>query len=380
MASVNHKHLSNAYLCALVFITTLLFTYTDDSHAREIFGEKLNFYGTLHGSIDYLDSDVNDQLAHADPGDKLIAGKTGISSNTTKIGVKGRLALNNDVDAIYQVEQFVDLDSDERIGFSTRNTFLGISGGYGEVLVGRHDTPFKLVSSRYSILTDTIGDRRAILGASSTAGNSLNRRADNMILWRNSKELSSGNFDWIVQYSPNANNSSGIPNDDDRSMWGLWGQWRGEGFSAAIAHDSWAGIFGGEIGATRIAARKSYGPFTSALIYEHITHDLAEGGQGILDRDAWGANLVYAIESWKYSFQILTAMSHAISPESGAQMFTIAAEKTINSSLSGYAAYSQTDNEINASYQGVDGGHGDELGTLPGGTPKALSVGLKYTF
>ena len=73
-------------------------------------------------------------------------------------------------------------------------------------------------------------------------------------------------------------------------------------------------------------------------------------------------------------------MSHAVSPNSGAQMVTIAAEKTINSSLSGYAAYSQTDNEENASYQGVDGGHGDELGTLPGGTPKAFSVGLKYTF
>ncbi|MEQ9565528.1 MAG: porin, partial [Pseudomonadales bacterium] len=306
--------------------------------------------------------------------------ETGISSNTTKIGVRGRLAFKSNVEMLYQVEQFVDLDSDERIDFSTRNTFLGISGNYGEVLVGRHDTPFKLVSSRYSILTDTIGDRRAILGASAVDGNRLNRRADNMILWRNNKELSSGNFDWIVQYSPNANNSSGIPNNDDRSMWGLWGQWRGQGFSAAIAHDSWSGIFAGEIGATRIAARKTYGPFTSALIYEHITHDLAGGGQGILDRDAWGANLVYASESWKYSFQILSAMSHALAPDSGAQMVTFAAEKAINSALIGYAAYSQTNNEENASYQAVDGGHGDELGTLPGGTPRAFSVGLKYSF
>lgn len=381
MTSVNRKYLFSVQLCTFIFITTLLSAYPNALHAREIVGEKLNIYGTLNGSIDYLDSDVNDQLAQANPGDRLLAGETGISSNTTKVGIKGRLALNNDLDVLYQVEQFVDLDSDERIDFSTRNTFLGISGNYGEVLVGRHDTPFKLVSSRYSILTDTIGDRRAILGASSIDGNRLNRRADNMVLWRNNKEFSSGNFDWIVQYSPNANNNSGIPNDDDRSMWGLWGQWRSEeGFSAAIAHDSWAGIFGGEIGATRIAARKSYGPFTSALIYEHIAHDLAGGGQGILDRDAWGANMVYVNGSWKYSFQLLSAMSHAVSPNSGAQMFSIAAEKTINSSLSGYAAYSQTDNEENASYQGVDGGHGDELGTLPGGTPKAFSVGLKYTF
>ncbi|MFX4228666.1 MAG: porin [Porticoccaceae bacterium] len=380
MASVNRKYLSSVHLCTFVFIIILLSVYSNVLYAREIIGEKLNIYGTLNGSIDYLDSDVNDQLAEADPGDKLLNGETGISSNTTKIGVRGRLAFKSNVEMLYQVEQFVDLDSDERIDFSTRNTFLGISGNYGEVLVGRHDTPFKLVSSRYSILTDTIGDRRAILGASAVDGNRLNRRADNMILWRNNKELSSGNFDWIVQYSPNANNSSGIPNNDDRSMWGLWGQWRGQGFSAAIAHDSWSGIFAGEIGATRIAARKTYGPFTSALIYEHITHDLAGGGQGILDRDAWGANLVYASESWKYSFQILSAMSHALAPDSGAQMVTFAAEKAINSALIGYAAYSQTNNEENASYQAVDGGHGDELGTLPGGTPRAFSVGLKYSF
>ncbi|MEQ9022559.1 MAG: porin, partial [Pseudomonadales bacterium] len=141
VASVNRKYLSSVHHCTFVFIIILLSAYSNVLYAREIIGEKLNIYGTLNGSIDYLDSDVNDQLAEADPGDKLLNGETGISSNTTKIGARGRLAFNNDVDVLYQVEQFVDLDSDERIDFSTRNTFLGIAGSYGEVLVGRHDTP-----------------------------------------------------------------------------------------------------------------------------------------------------------------------------------------------------------------------------------------------
>jgi hypothetical protein len=61
-------------------------------------------------------------------------------------------------------------------------------------------------------------------------------------------------------------------------------------------------------------------------------------------------------------------------------MFSIAAEKTLAKGLTTYVIYSQTDNDANATYQGVDGGHGDELATLPGGTPKAFSVGLKYAF
>ncbi len=380
MASVNLNYSNRVPFYILAFIATILLFSPKATQARELIGEKLDFYGTLHGSIDYMDSDVNDQLANADPNDRFIASDMNISSNTTKLGIKGRLRTDNSMDFLYQVEQFVDLDSEDRIDFSTRNTYLGIAGSFGQVLVGRHDSPFKLVSSRYSILTDTVGDRRAILGASSASGNRMNLRADNMILWRHQKETASGSVDWMVQYSPNANNDTGIPNNNDLSMWGVWGQWRADSFSAVIAHDSWAGIYGGEIDATRVAARKTHGAFTSALLFEHINHDLAGEGQGLLDRNAWGANLTYTNASWKYSFQVLTALSHAVSPDSGARMISLAAEKTIHDSLTGYVAYTQTDNEQNASYQAVDGGHGDELSTLPGGTPRALSVGLKYQF
>ncbi|MCW8829128.1 MAG: hypothetical protein OQK94_08740 [Gammaproteobacteria bacterium] len=39
-----------------------------------------------------------------------------------------------------------------------------------------------------------------------------------------------------------------------------------------------------------------------------------------------------------------------------------------------------TDNDDNAEYQGIDGGHGDELETELGGTPSSLSVGAIYKF
>ena len=45
-----------------------------------------------------------------------------------------------------------------------------------------------------------------------------------------------------------------------------------------------------------------------------------------------------------------------------------------------YAAFTMTDNDSNAEYQGIDGGHGDELTTDPGGSPMAISVGAVYKF
>ena len=368
----------NQFMLFMASLLCLFFVQTVG--AIEVAGNQLNIYGTFHGSVDYMDSDVSSADANLAPDDKLSAGDISISSNTSKIGLKGEQRLENGIRALYQVEQLIDLDSAGSDTFSTRNSYLGIGGKYGELLIGRYDTPFKLVSSRYSVLTDTLGDRRAILGASSTDGNRLNLRAENMVMWRNDAELAGGTFDWIIQFSADANKSNGAVDNNDRSMWGAWGQWVQNNFSVALAHDSWSSIYDGKIDATRIAVKNTFGKFTTAIIYETIQHDLDAGGQGALDRNAWGSNLTYTQDSWKYYAQVLSASSYARVQDSGALMFSIAAEKSLNSAFRAYVVYSQTDNEANASYQAVDGGHGDELGTLAGGTPKALSVGLKYTF
>ena len=45
-----------------------------------------------------------------------------------------------------------------------------------------------------------------------------------------------------------------------------------------------------------------------------------------------------------------------------------------------YLAYGATDNDANAQFQAVDGGHGDEVKTVNGGNPSALTLGMIYKF
>ena len=45
-----------------------------------------------------------------------------------------------------------------------------------------------------------------------------------------------------------------------------------------------------------------------------------------------------------------------------------------------YAAFGVTDNDNNARYNGVDGGHGDKVPTVLGGTPSAISAGFQFYF
>lgn len=102
-------------------------------------------YGRLHVSYDVLDADGTDGL-------------NSVASNSSQIGVKGSADLSNGLKVIYQAEWGMDTggaggDASDVFGtkklvFSNRNQVVGLAGGFGAVLVGRHDTPLKTVGRK----------------------------------------------------------------------------------------------------------------------------------------------------------------------------------------------------------------------------------------
>ena len=87
-----------------------------------------------------------------------------ILDNTSRIGFKGSEDLGGGLKAIWQIESALggngggDIGGAGAEGLGTRNTFVGLSGGFGTVLMGRHDTPYKLGTGSLDIFGDTIGD------------------------------------------------------------------------------------------------------------------------------------------------------------------------------------------------------------------------------
>jgi predicted porin len=47
---------------------------------------------------------------------------------------------------------------------SLRNTYVGLNGGFGTVLFGTHDTPYKTATGQFDAFVDTMGDYNAIIG------------------------------------------------------------------------------------------------------------------------------------------------------------------------------------------------------------------------
>ena len=123
-------------------------------------------YGKLHASYGQI----------KDGSDK----RTGVESHASRIGIKGSHALNNGLEATYGIEYGLNLDGDDgdstqgsgigsmgsvdtNPGVNSRNQFVGLKGGFGEVRVGKHDTPAKLATAGQDVFADTYADMSNIV-------------------------------------------------------------------------------------------------------------------------------------------------------------------------------------------------------------------------
>ena len=73
------------------------------------------------------------------------------------VGFKGTEALGGGLSAWFQCESSADVRGDLASGLCTRNSALGMKGGFGSVYAGKWDTPFNRVMNRGYIGTEQTG-------------------------------------------------------------------------------------------------------------------------------------------------------------------------------------------------------------------------------
>lgn len=117
-------------------------------------------YGKLHATVGSVDNGTTSD--------------TVIESHNSRFGIKGSTELDNGLSATYGLEYGLDLDGDGTgtggVNASTltaRNTFVGVKGGFGEVRMGRHDTPAKLSTAGLDAFADGYADMSNIIATDS---------------------------------------------------------------------------------------------------------------------------------------------------------------------------------------------------------------------
>src|SRR5713101_1027393 len=178
----------------------------------------VQFYGHLDLSIDDITKGIKDPTA---------VGKMGwqadVSSNLSYFGVRGDHDIGSGYRMVFQMETQVDVaatpgpspvgqsspgNADDKVlgALGSRNSFLGLAGGFGAVKVGKTDTPYKLSTARMDPFSASVGDYNSIMG--NTGGDN---RAEfdprlSHAAWYESPNWSG--FSFTALYSPGQNRSS----------------------------------------------------------------------------------------------------------------------------------------------------------------------------
>lgn len=127
-------------------------------------------YGKLHASVGSVKTTTDTTVGGITT--STSAKRNAVESHSSRFGIKGATALDNGMEATYGLEYGIDLDGDAPAtatstnpgrSLSARNTFVGLKGGFGEVRVGRHDTPAKLATAGQDVFADTYADMLNII-------------------------------------------------------------------------------------------------------------------------------------------------------------------------------------------------------------------------
>ncbi|TBU98690.1 porin [Stutzerimonas kirkiae] len=341
----------------------------------------VSIYGRAHVSVDYLD-------------DGAKYSETNLSSNSSRLGFKGNHEINPNLKAFFQIEQQINFTTGSSSGgtsFATRDTFVGLSGNFGAVQLGRFDSPFKVARGPFNLFGDQVGDMNNL--ARVTNGR-LDERYDNTIQYT-TPDFSG--FTAKVGYSMYKGQSIDITtanNNEDSDAFSVSLNYIGGPLEASLAYEQVEeDTLRGEADSIRAAAAykitdafKLVGFYQTTDFEGYSTTTSAARDAGTFNVYGLGGEFVIA----KNTALKATWMTHDNdAKKSDADMWVIGVEHKLDKAVRVYANYAVVDNDSNVAYspwmqsrtatpsnQSIVNGVNEALGEKAAG----FTVGLRYDF
>ncbi|MDO9012464.1 MAG: porin [Gallionella sp.] len=340
-----------------------------------------------------------------------------VSSNTSRLGLKGTEDLGDGLSAIWQIESLVNIDNSNAAGntIGSRNTFAGLSSKTaGTVLLGRHDTPYNLSNRKYDLFADGMADNRSIMGGGrssvqattttaaivNTVGASFNGRQPEVIAYISP---AFNGLTGAIAYVAGAETQT-LASQTKGSAWSLAALYGNGPISANFGYETHtlgsagSGTLGFNTG-TPVAASALAGlketawtisggykveAFELNAIYEKTSDNFGvlagTPGTNVLGHRAYylsGKYNVSANDAVKLAYA--NAGSNA-SVNTGATQISLGYDHSLSKRTTVYAAYTKLSNDTVGVY--VLSGNGTGAPTVggAGAKPSAISLGMKHTF
>lgn len=260
---------------------------------------------TVYGKIRQSLSVVDTQFA----GGATIQDAVEIQNQSSRLGFKGSEDLGNGLKAIWKMEFSVNIsgngstadgsggDTAEVAGGGAvggRNAYVGLSGDFGTVIIGRHDTPMKMSTGKLDLFVDTVTDNNA----ASMSEDLQNFRANGTIAYITP---TFNGFHAAAAIIPGEDNGVGAGAGDDglADSYSVSLNYQANGVFASAAYESIdQDAFGGtdDYENWRVGLGYSMNNFTVSVIYDEQEAEFVDGA-GLLtaadgsadkdEREAW---------------------------------------------------------------------------------------------
>jgi predicted porin len=360
-----------------------------------------------------------------------------VSSNLSYLGVRASKDLGSTgLAAIVQIETLANISATptETGGLASRNSFVGLQGGFGTVMLGKTDTPYKRATAMMDPFSASVGDYNSILG---NTGGDLRAEFDDRLphsLFYDSPNF--GGFSVYALYSPGQKlpNLAGADNDafaqGEKVCAGATPRSSGSdpdpaalkcndgaftnAYSIAFNYDAGpllgtaayerhkavdrTGDTGGIVSdesAAKIGVRYNFGSNQLAGIFEKLYRD--GGIDPTLNERARNSYYLSDVQQLGNGIDLMGAWAHAGKTPGGpdfgtlddkANMYSLGVKYHYDKQTSVYLVGALLKNGPGAHFALGASGHGapiasprDDTGaTIAGQTIKALSVGMQFNF
>lgn len=397
---------------------------------------------TIYGVADGSFESVSANGASSGTGYKS---RTRIATNSSLIGFTGTEDLGSGLKAIWKVENQVSLDGPNGglnsqsmgNGWNTRDTFVGLTGGFGTVRIGYFSTPHRATAAKYDNMPGVTGSgssfnmigrvniggvyRGAGLTTVNTFGTSTAIPAGQVLgannigtIFRaqtvNYSTPNIGGFSGEIAYSPNEsrdNTSLGTNATRSPSIWNGAVTYANGPLSTSLAYiqlnDFGSGnaqgtVFDGseDSNAWLLGVSYAFSPSTKvAFMYDRYDGELGRvAARDItVKRNAWFLSGKQSFGAHEIVASYMNNGDNKVSGiggsfgNTGAQALSLRYGYTLSKRTQAYAIYTQIRNEANAVYDtnGIDavvpGGTGGGVGVVASGAdPRVIGVGVRHTF
>lgn len=302
-----------------------------------------------------------------------------INSNASRLGIKGSEDVGGDLKAIYQFEVQMDANGNagNGLGNGTRNSGVGMEGGFGKFIVGIWDTPFKVAHNKIELFDNTtVFSALNLIGRANGNTANYNTRQKNMI------QYWSPNFSGLqaaVSYSPDPAPTATA----DKNLLSMSATYDMDAIYVSGAYESRKDVVAGTTdGAMRLVGKYSLGDAWLGATFENIkvnrtaTVNYSQKNLELVGQYKFGAS--------KLALSYAKAGSTDVA-KTGATQVSLRYGFDFSKRTEFFAAYTSLKNDAATATAGSGGTYNFNAGTTfgpstAGASLTALGAGLIHSF